>query len=145
MKLLDKRVQREEFVKTHWVATVEAGVTRKDVLDPEFWSYVSMKFKPYDTVEIRTDDSDFYGQYVILSCDRTYASLYELSFHKLSDEAGPRKGSLYEYKWGGPYGKHGIVRTSDNAMMVNKLETKAEALKWLTAHLEKVDHVNIAS
>ena len=143
MKLLDKRIQPEEFVRTQWVATVEANVTKEDVMEPDFWSYVSMKIKPFDHIEIRTDDSAWIGEFLVTACDRTYAALFELSYHELHTKASPAKSSLYEYKWGGPYGKHGIIRTSDSEMMVNKLETKKDALDWLTRHEETIAHGNI--
>lgn len=143
MKILDKRIREQEFIRNLWIATVEAGTTKKDVMEPDFWAYVAIKFKPYDRIEIRTDDSEWFGEFLITSCDRTFATLFELSYYKLGTKAVPSKHSLYEYKWGGPYGKHGIVRTSDSAMMVNKLDTKKEALDWLTQHEETIAHGNL--
>lgn len=145
MKILDKRVRQEEYIRTTWVCTVESNISPKDLMEPDFWSYVAMKFKPYDRIEVRTDDGAFFAEYLILSCDRTYATLHQLSLHQLGTKANPNKSSLYEYKWGGPYGKHGIVRTSDSEMMINKLETKKEALDWLTQHEETIANGNVAA
>lgn len=143
MKILDKRVKPQDFLRTWWVATVEAGVSREDVLKTDFWSYVSLDFKPYDRVEIRTDDSEWFGEYLIMECDKTFAKLKELNYWHLGSKGRVSNKLDFEYFWGGPHGLHGIRRTTDGETMVNKLATQKEALEWLTVHLESISNGNI--
>ena len=109
MKLLSKRIKPQDYVRTWWVATIEAGVTREDVLEPDFWSYVSIDFKPYDRIEVRTDDSEWFGEYIVMSCDRTFAVVHELTHYKLGTEVDVSGHLAYEYFWGGSRGLSSIL------------------------------------
>ena len=143
MKILDKRVRQEEFERTTWVVTVESGVSREDVLEPDFWAYVAMKFKPYDRVELRTDDSAFFAEYLILSSDRVSAYLKELNYWDLKTKGKVSKDSLYVVRWMGPHGKWSVIRTSDSATLESKMGTEQAAMEWLTTYLKGNPDVNI--
>jgi len=145
MKIIDSRVKEQDSVRSWWVVTVEAGVGKEDVLNPEFWSFVALKFKPGERVEIHTDDSSWFGEYLILDCDRTFAKLIELTHYKLQVDGKISPHLAYEAFWGGPFGKWGIKRTTDQEMIGNHYETKQAALEFLAEYLQRVDNGNITA
>ncbi|HUV52108.1 MAG TPA: hypothetical protein VMW64_03435 [Dehalococcoidia bacterium] len=130
------RVGTQEMTRNVWVATVEPHIVKEDLETPGFWANIAPRFVQFDRIEVRQDDGKFFAEYLILNCDRTSAQVHELSWVDLSTKAKPEKQSLYVYKFRGPHGKHSIVRTSDGALMTEKLESKDAALKWLTEYLE---------
>jgi len=143
MKLIDKRVREQEQVRSWWCVTVEPQVTRKDVLDPDFWSFVAVKFKREDRIEIMTDDSTWFGEYLIMDCGRTFAKLHELSHHYLKAGGKISPSLLYEVYWGGRHGKWGVRRTTDSEMIKNQFETEASALEFLAEYLTRIQNGNI--
>lgn len=137
MSLNDKRMKEAEFLRSLWVVTVETGTIRSDLLTPEFWSHVAYRFKPYDRIEVRCDDGLYFAEYLVLSCDRTWAKVKELSFIALTSEdiaMTQDELEIYEYKFRGPHGKHSIIRKHDKAVMIEKLDSKELAMDWLTNH-----------
>jgi len=139
MRITASRMKSGEFVRTLYVATVEPGVTREDLLKPDFWAQVAYQFSPYDRLEVRSDDGIFFAEYLILACERTYAKVKELSFVSLTTKdvamtEAENELELYKYKYRGPNCKHSIIRKSDDTVMVEKLATKDAALTWLANH-----------
>ena len=136
VKLNHTRMKEGQFVRNLWVVTVEQGVTREDLTNPGFWAHVAFQLRPYDRLEVRSDDGIFFAEYLVLACERTYAKVKELSWISLTtkdvalsqDEADLEK---FEYKFRGPHAKHSIIRKSDGAVMVEKLETQDQARQWL--------------
>lgn len=142
VKINQNRMQSGDFVRTLWVATVEQGVTREDVMDPSFWAHVSSQFKPYDRIEVRVDDGLFFLELLILACDRTWAKVYELSSHSLtaSDVSltqAEEEMAEYEVKWNGPSNKFVVIRKSDNTIIKKGME-KDEASKFLDGYLKTI-------
>jgi hypothetical protein len=83
------RMKSGEYVRNIWVVTVESGVTKEDLTDVSFWAHVARSFKPYDHIEVRTDDGAYYAEFLVLSCDRTWAKVHEIryvEFTKTSQE-----------------------------------------------------------
>lgn len=138
VKLNHTRMKEADYLRTLWVVTVEQGVTREDLMNPSFWGHVANQFRPYDRIEARSDDGTFFAEYLILSCERTYAKVKELTWVSLTTQdvamTQDEKLEEYEYMWRGPHGKHSIIRKGDKEVMVEKLESKEDALKWLENH-----------
>ena len=140
-KLNHARMKEGQFLRNLWVATVEQGITREDLKKPSFWSHVAMQFRPYDRLEVRSDDGTFFAEYLILACERTYAKVKELNWYSLTSQdvamtQSESDAEEFEYKYRGPHGKHSIVRKSDGAVMIEKLETQDQAKDWLKEHLK---------
>lgn len=127
-------------------------------MNPAFWANVAPSIKPYDRMEVRCDDGAFFAELLVLHSDRTFAKVRMLTFLDLQakpEAAGDSKtkgkdkkdktttdepvGEMdkYEYKFRGPQCKHSIIRKSDNAVMVEKLESKEAAIQWLTEFVNK--------
>lgn len=141
VKLTHTRFKESGYVRTVWCATVPQDVTRKDLLKPEFWSHIAGQARPGDLIDVRVDDESFFAQYYVKSCSRTYVQVFELNWFDLSDaktEKLQESMEEFEYKYRGPYAKHSILRKSDGAVMIEKLDTKEAAVKWLFDYQQKI-------
>jgi len=130
------RMKEASFVRNSWVVTVEEGTVRKDILKPEFWAHLAQQFRPYDWIEVRCDDDSFVAEYLVLSCDRTFAKVKEWKWVKLTEEEMKQDDEIlqeYAHKWRGPQLKHCVIRKSDSACVVEGLPSKDAAYQWIVA------------
>lgn len=142
VKLNHTRMKEGQFVRNLWVVTVEQGVNRDDLMNPGFWAHVAFQLRPYDRLEVRSDDGLFFAEYLVLSCERTYAKVKELSWASLtSQDVAMSQEDLeqYEYKFRGPHAKHSVIRKSDGVVMVEKLETQDQAKQWIIDNKSKIE------
>ena len=124
-----------EYKKQHWVIEAESGVTPAVLQDESYWANLASQMKPWDTVEVRTDDGTMWAEGLVLSCGRNYAKIHLLRVEKLStkdveqSQVSQRQTAL-TFKWlhRGPR-KHSIVR-SDGQIMHEGADTKQQALQW---------------
>jgi hypothetical protein len=139
VKVNMNRMKSGEFVRTLYVITAEKGTTRKDLLEPEYWSHVAAQFKPYDRLEVRVDDETFFAEYLVLSCGRTWAKVLELSFKSLDSAPVTTEGDMDEFiiTWKGPALKWCVIRESDKEIIKDKLE-KDDATKFLAGYLKTI-------
>lgn len=132
------RINTDEFVRTFWCCTVEPHILRSDFLDPTFWAHIANRFRQFDRIEVRYDDGQAWGEFLVLSATKTSAVVKELTWKKLITSEKAKIDPAYKYTWRGPHAKHSIVRVKDNTVMVEKLETHSDALRWLSEHLGKI-------
>lgn len=146
-KIQPGRVRPAEVVRREWACTVEQGVTREDLSSPEFWSLKAREFKPYDRLEVRADDGTFFAEYLILTCDRTWAKVQELSWHNLgtqdislTESQEIERKSKYSVHWRGPHLLFCVERNDGGKVerLRDKLRDKSEAVKYLEEHLKTV-------
>lgn len=131
------RLSLFEHTNTAYLATVETGTTEKDLLNPNFWSHIAPKLRPYDEIRVCCDDGSFYVTLLVVSCDRTWAKVKvkKDGWMNLEDETNVPENSEYEIKWGGPYLKFRVIRKKDGGVLRDKLQTKKEASDWLEGHI----------
>ena len=124
-----------EHRKQHWVIDAEHGVTPAVLQDESYWANLASRMKPWDTLEVRTDDGSLWAEGLVLSCGRNYAKIHLLRVEKLmtrdveQSQVAQAKTSL-TFKWmhRGPR-KHSIVR-SDGQIMHEGADTKDLAVQW---------------
>lgn len=134
VQLNGNRMKEAEFWRTLWVVNAEPGTTKKDLLKPDYWAHVASRFKPLDRLEVRSDDGSFVAEYLVLTCERTYAKVKEIHWYDLEGkEVGVPDEALeeFEHRWRGPHGKWSVVRKSDDALMIEQLPNKETALQWI--------------
>ena len=132
------RINLQESVRNFWVATVEPHITREDLLNPSFWANISNAFKQFDRIEVRQDDGKFWAEYIVLHQDKTAAYLKEINWVDLMEKKVEIKNPDFKYQYRGPHAKHSVIRVADNSVLIEKLETKASAEKWLLEYLDKI-------
>jgi hypothetical protein len=138
VQLKDPRMKQQEFSRVWWVITVEEGTTRKDIQKSEFWTQVAIKLKPYDRLEIRSDDGMFFAEYLVMTAGRTAATVKELSWIELSSKSTP-VGSEYYEKWRGPHHLWCVLRLSDNEVMATNYESKDLAIAQIPIIMKKME------
>jgi hypothetical protein len=141
------RVKLAESARNYWVVTVEQGTTREELKRPEFWSLVGKNFRPYDRIEVRSDDGSYFAEYIVKSADRAWAIVHELRFEALGTQdvsltqaAEAQLRSRYAVAYRGPHLLHCVERTDGTKVerLTEKLQTKVEAMTWLDNHLKAV-------
>ena len=143
VQITNGRFHPAEYERDYWAITCEVGTTREDILQPHFWSHVAKKLKPYSRIEVRIDDGTFFGEYLVLQCDRTWAKVKELSFHSLTSadvsqtESEQMQGHRIE--WKGPQLKHCIIRNKDNAVIKEGISSKKDAQVELDSYVSVVE------
>jgi hypothetical protein len=141
------RVKTAEAARNFWVVTVEQGTKRDDILRPEFWALVAKNFRPYDRIELNSDDGAFFGEYLVLSADRAWAKVHELRFEplgtqdvSLTEAAAAEFRRRFSVQYRGQHLKHCVERTDGNKVerLKEGCQDRREALDWLEGHLKTV-------
>jgi len=137
-KIISNRLKSAEFERIQWVATVEQGVTREDLLEPSFWSLAAVNLSPYNRIEVRCDDGTFYGEYLVLDSSRTWAKLYELSFHQLTSSdvslsQTEKPALVLDIAFKGPHKKWCVLRGED---ILQEGMLKNDAEDWARNHMK---------
>jgi hypothetical protein len=126
------RFQLKEQGNRDWIATVEQGTKKEDLLEPSFWSHVSSQLTPYDKIEVRWDDGVGYAEFLVLGCDRAYAKLHLLRYESLTtSDVSQSQFTKHEIRWKGPVLKWMVVRLSDEASVRDKFLSREDAEIWL--------------
>lgn len=128
----EDRFKPAEYVRNDWIVNAEEGTTPNDVLDPQYWAFVSPHLKPYDHIEVRLETGEWVMQLLVLKSERTYARVHLLHKHDLADpnEDIPLP-QRHEVKWGGPQHKFRVIRIADGAVLEKGFENQGEAATWL--------------
>lgn len=136
--LVPGRMKESEFARTLWVVTVEAGVTRNDLTTKEFWAHAAQRLKPYDRIEVRHDEGEFFAEYLVISVGRGYAVVKELDYIELQDTTIEEvQNNDYEVKFKGPVLKWTVIRKADGERVKEGME-KGEAYSWLAQYLKTI-------
>lgn len=140
VKLAPSGARPADGVRNVWAATAAFGVTKEDIENPIYWSHVCARFRPKDRIEVHSEDGSFYAEYMVTSCDRTWAKVVCLMFLELNKAAKLTDAQVqgihenYEIKFRGPK-KWSVIRKSDRATLHEGLHTEDDAKKWLEVHL----------
>jgi len=129
IRLTTPRFKNAEYERVIYVATVEPKITMDDILDPSFWAYVEPNIKPYDKIEVRTDDSSFYAELLVLSKGKAWVKCKVISHIELNSETKQSPDAQYEAKWKGPHLKFCVVRKSDGEVIEDTIPDKEDAIK----------------
>ncbi|MHB0965502.1 MAG: hypothetical protein ACYC36_03520 [Bellilinea sp.] len=145
-KLSPTRIAGAEYSRHDWVVTVEQGTTKKEILNPMFWSHISPQLSPYDRIELRIDDGIFFAELLVTACERTWAKVHVLHWHNMTtadvaesqaDEVIPAPGKGYEVAWKGPHKKFCVIRKADQEI-VHEGDSKEGANAWLKDYITVV-------
>jgi hypothetical protein len=126
--LAPDRMQVGDFVRQVVCVTVEVGTRPEWLLDPKFWAHVANKVRPYDRIEARCDDGEFFAEYLVLQRGPQWLKVKQLSMHKLgADVVEDGVNLTHDVMFLGPKLKWCVVRKSDKARVQEGIEDKAEA------------------
>ena len=140
VKLSPSGATPAEHVRNVWAVTSEFGVTKADIEAPDYWAHIAGRLRPRDRIEVMAADGSFYAEYLVTSCDRTWAKVAEVKYldlTKASAVTGEQADLInagYEIKWRGPK-KWSVLRRQDRAVLQEGLHSEADGNKWLAVHL----------
>ena len=135
------RVRLAEYERQDWVVNAADGTTIEDIQDPAYWALIASQFKPYDHIEVRSEDGTWIAELVVMGCDRTWARVHLKNVFKLTsaDVAMTQAASIkHEVFWRGPQHKWAVKRLSDNEVLRNECPTRDEAEKWLKEYEKSI-------
>lgn len=140
MQLNPARLAQGEYVRTVHVATAEQGTAEEDLINPAYWAHVASKMRPWDRIEVRSDDGTFYAELLVLDSSRTWARVKLLKFLPLTsaDVSQTQADDEYEIKFRGPVLRWSVVRRLDNAVIKEAMQNKDEAAAFLAQYQRTV-------
>jgi hypothetical protein len=136
--IVPNRVQMAEGGRNVWLATAPNAEHPEDFLEPAYWGHVSKSMKPYDQVEVRTDDGTFWGLYIVLASDRTWAKLHPIHEVRLPSAQIEQVDPAYRIEWKGPHFKYSVIRVSDNSVVHEGEQERLGATRWLDGYLRTI-------
>lgn len=134
---------------THQII-IEAGITRRQVLDPAFLAHVARQLQPYTKLEILSDDGTVYAEAIVLQAERTWARIYIKEWHDLTtkdvslskadaeriSKATAEQVAAYRVEHKGPHKLWCVIRNQDGAYVREGETTKAKANTWLEEYIK---------
>lgn len=141
VQLNPARMTPAEFGRTVYVVTAEPETTKEDLLKPEYWAHVANKLRPWDRLEVRSDDGTFFAELLVLESSRVWARVHLLQHITLTsaDVAQTQaRNQDYEVRFRGPVLKWCAIRLSDAEPIKERMGSKEEAQAFLAAYRDKV-------
>ena len=136
--IVPTRVQFAEHGRNIHLVTAPAGTQPGDFLHPEYWGMVAKNFQPYDQVEVRTDDRTFWGLFLVLASDRTWAKLHPIHQVELPSAEEPAAHAEFEIEWKGPHLKYCVIRKSDRSIVHEGEQERTGAGRWLDGYVRTI-------
>lgn len=128
-------IREAEYKRNLWALTADRAVAPHMLLQPSFWAHVGARLKVGDRIEVSAFDGAWLVELLVRSSSRTEARVVMLTFHDLNkaDRAAKEltEGDPLEAIYKGPTLKWCVVRKSDGARMVEKLDGKEQAENWI--------------
>lgn len=133
------RIKECEFERTVYTCTAHENTEPNDLLNPEYWTHVAEKFKPFDKVEARADDGSWYAEFLVLETSRRWTRMVLLGMWNLTTaDVSLTQSKLQEFavEWKGPARKFCVLRLSDQEIIHDGEQTKAGAHDWLAGRIK---------
>lgn len=138
VQLVPLRRKLAEHARNTHVVTVEDASHPEDFVKPEFWALVAKEMQIGDRVDIQDDGLTFYGEYLVVACDRTWAKLHELRISHLVAVKEQSVSPDYEIVFKGPHMKYCVVRLSDRSLVHEGAATRQDANTWLLGYARTI-------
>ncbi len=131
-----QRMQNAEYLRRDWVCTAEEGTTVEDILEPGYWAHIAQQLTIYDRIEVRIDTGEFLLELLVKDCKRNWAQVALLHHHDLVGKVPTAIAPSDEFDavYKGTLRKWCALRKADNAVLCEKLESKAQALEWISSY-----------
>lgn len=133
------RMKECEFERTCYVMTAHEETLPEDLLNPDYWSHVAEKLRPWDKIEARADDGTWYAEFIVLETSRRWAKvclLFSVALTTKDVSLSQSAKDEYSVEFKGPMRKWSVIRKSDSAMIHEGEQTKDGAYQWLANRLK---------
>lgn len=125
-----------EQVNQSWRVTAEVGTTLEEIQKPDYWSFIAASLRPWDMIGVAAEDGTWYADVMVVRCSRV-AAVVDVKFHRDYSETPAKDIEGYKIQHRGPHKKWSVVKTDTKQVLVEGLETEAEAMSHLANHLKK--------
>lgn len=133
------------FRETRHIIFPAKGVTMWQILQPEYWSHIARKLRPFDLVVVHPEDKSFWAELLVIDMTTIDAKVRVLRYETFGEETYvgdhgatvSRGGYLCEHA--GSQIQWRIVRLSDMKTIKDGMTNQAAAESHLTAHLKAVN------
>ena len=133
------RLVSAEHTRHVWLVTVPPDISFEQTHQPDFWAHVGAQLRPGARIEVMPEDMSWFGELMVLECDRLWAKVAPLRFVELAG-VNPDKGQSlaagYRVEYKGPTKKHCVLRTSDNTIVQEGIALKVDAEAWIREHVQ---------
>lgn len=134
-----RKLAESEFVSTEYKqpmfsVTAPIGTTRKDVMEPAFWTHVAKRMVPLSEIRISAQDGSWYGVYLVTYADTMQANLHELLYTDIDVSLPVDDGGTFDVQWAGPSAKFRVYRKSDKMVLQDGFASKDLAIQWMAAN-----------
>lgn len=137
------RLQEAQFGRTEWLVTLEPGVKFSTLLVPTYWTHVAKKLKPWDKIAVRTEDSTFYAELLVVYAGKFDAKVKEIAYLDLGGIQQEVTPDLvlrdHIVKYGGPRTKWRVIRREDGVILRDGFNQQHDAKSWLDVHLKRLN------
>ena len=141
MALDPRRFTEAQYKFTAYSVTVPAGTKYEDLLKQDFLSNMAAKLRQYDRILVSIDTGEWFAEFIVTACSRTWAKLHPV--YKLdlvskegeSVEMDDETHSQFEVKHRGPHLKWCVIRKSDKEPIKEQCENRQEAQAWLASYI----------
>lgn len=133
------RLQNAEYKRNLFRVTVDAGTTKEDLEDFEFWKNVSAQCRNSDLIEVVSAANEFFAQCLVINTTDKGANIHVLHFVPLVKEVAKTAAKTktiapYKVEYKGDSNKYCVVRTSDKELIKTGFETKELAQEALAQY-----------
>lgn len=136
-----------DYASTRYDARIPVGVSKDDILRPEFWAHHAKDLRPFDEIRARAVDGSWVSYLMVLDCSRTWARVMQMSHFNLttsdvsltqsSENEVAAMVAAHEVRYRGA-AKFSVIRKSDEALIKEGIASKIEAQAWLEDHARKM-------
>jgi len=131
MALRSKKFIQAEHINTRWTALIKAD-EKESIANPEFWTQVSEKLKPFDHIEVQTEDRTFWADLLVLACGRGWATVQVLNFVEVEnvsiDSVEEVEGLKIIHR--GPQLNWCVIRKNDGTILQENLPNQGAAHRY---------------
>jgi len=138
MALTPTKLQNSSHYRTHWAAVVDAADTLDIVTKPEYWIHVCRQLRRMDVIDILPENESYYAELLVLSTGTGYAKVMVLREVSLVEADEEKVESRTFVKWNGPHARWAVIRKSDNFVLQDRIEEKAQAQAFADQYERKI-------
>ncbi len=131
------RFAEAEQRRSIYSAVVPTGVTLDDVLAPTYWVHVARRLRPYDRIEVTSEDGAFWAELLVLrssTTDATVRKIHSADLDPLLSQVQGIELDMTRVVHRGQLEKWAVVRTQDGAILRSGMENKSAAIQFATQY-----------
>jgi hypothetical protein len=126
------RFHIHEQVSSRYVAVVPEGMSKDEVMHPQFWTHIAPKVRAYDVIDVRAEDGRYWAQLLVVR-----ASLKEVVVRMYNYvDLDPALAQMEDLKiegmlvaWKGAHDKFVVIRDQDKVIVRTGIDSRSQAIQ----------------